>query len=101
MCLARADITTKRPEKKKRGLDQIDNLYKRIADLAAEDAKQPPLPSGVGDLIMKEFAIPPSRLIGDIKRALEADIESGTLEPHQPSEFYVEYVRGQRARFGF
>ena len=34
----------------------------------------PPLPSGVGDEIMKAFALKPSRLIGDIKRALEEAI---------------------------
>ncbi len=101
MCLARADITTKRPEKKKRGLDSIDDLYRRIAELAAEDAKQPPLPSGVGDEIMKAFAIPPSRLIGDIKRSLEAEIAAGTLEGHRESDFYVEYVRERREKYGF
>src|SRR5579864_3438904 len=40
LCLARADITTKRPEKKRRGLQQIDELKARISDLAAEDARQ-------------------------------------------------------------
>ena len=48
LCLARADITTKRPEKKRRGLSQIEELQARIASLAAEDAKVPPLPGGVG-----------------------------------------------------
>ena len=46
LCLARADITTKRPEKKRKGLHQIDELAGRITSLAAEDAKLPPLPSG-------------------------------------------------------
>lgn len=100
ICLSRADITTKRPEKKKRGLDQLDALSLRIASLAAEDAVVPPLPSGVGDDIMKAFALKPSRLIGDIKRALEAGIEAGSIEGHQPSEYYVELVRADKARFG-
>jgi poly(A) polymerase len=100
LCLARADITTKRPEKKRRGLSQIEELAGRIRALAEEDAKVPPLPGGVGDDIMKAFGIPPSRLIGDIKRALEAAIASGELEGHQPSEAYVEFVRANKARFG-
>src|SRR5690242_3086852 len=57
LCLARADITTKRPEKKRRGLAQIEELAARISQLAAEDAKVPPLPSGVGDAIMKELSM--------------------------------------------
>jgi poly(A) polymerase len=100
LCLARADITTKRPEKKRRGLNQIEELAGRIALLAAEDAKQPPLPSGIGDAVMKAFGIPPSRKIGDIKKQLEAMIESGDLEPHQPAEFYVELIAKDKARFG-
>src|SRR5512140_3675740 len=74
MCLARADITTKRPEKKRKGLSQIDELAARISQLAAEDAKLPPLPGGVGDAIMKAFDLKPSRQVGEIKRALEAAI---------------------------
>jgi poly(A) polymerase len=100
LCLARADITTKRPEKKRRGLSQIDELQARIRQLAEEDAKVPPLPSGVGDEIMKAFALRPSRLIGDIKRALEQAIESGEIAPHQPCEAYVEFVAKDKARFG-
>src|SRR6202789_3764657 len=43
LCLSRADITTKRPEKKRRGLSQIEELAARIQKLAAEDALVPPL----------------------------------------------------------
>jgi poly(A) polymerase len=100
LCLARADITTKRPEKKRRGLNQIDELSRRITALAAEDAKLPPLPSGVGDEVMKAFAIPPSRLIGDIKKKLEAAIEAGEIEARLPSEAYVAFVAADKARFG-
>jgi poly(A) polymerase len=100
LCLARADITTKRPEKKRKGLQQIDELQERIASLAAEDAEVPPLPGGVGDAIMKAFGIPPSRKIGDVKRALEQAIEAGEIAPHQPSEAYVAFVQSNKERFG-
>ena len=100
LCLARADITTKRPEKKRRGLAQIEELAARIAKLAEEDAKIPPLPSGVGDAIMKAFALKPSRLVGDIKRALEEQVAKGEIAPHQECEAYVEIVRKDAARYG-
>ncbi len=100
LCLARADITTKRPEKKRRGLSQIDELAARITTLAAEDAKLPPLPSGVGDLMMKAFGLAPSRKVGDIKKALEAAIEAGEIEAHLPSDAYVEFIAKDKARFG-
>ncbi len=100
LCLSRADITTKRPEKKRRGIRQIHALAERVAELAALDAKVPALPKGVGELIMKEFQIPPSKLIGNIKRALEAACEAGHLEPGRESEYYVEHVAQNRLQFG-
>ena len=100
LCLARADITTKRPEKKRRGLMQIQELEDRIKRLALEDSKKPPLPSGVGDAIMKAFAIPPSRLIGDIKKKLEDAIEKREIEPRMECDAYVEIIRKDKGRFG-
>jgi poly(A) polymerase len=100
LCLSRADITTKRPEKKRRGVALIDELGAKISELAAEDAIEPPLPTGVGNELMTTFGLPPSRLIGDIKRALEAAIEAGEIEPHLESKAYVEFVGQNKARFG-
>jgi len=100
LCLARADITTKRPEKKRRGLQQIEELQQRISGLAEEDARVPPLPSGIGDDIMRAFGVPPSRKIGEVKKALEDAVAAGEIAPHQPAEAYVEFVRANRERFG-
>ena len=100
LCLSRADITTKRPEKKRRVVALIDELSVRINDLAALDAKEPPLPTGVGNALMVSFKLPPSRLIGDIKRALEGAIESGEIEARLESEAYVAFVAENKARFG-
>ncbi len=100
LCLARADITTKRPEKKRKGLGQIDELAGRITQLAAEDAKLPPLPTGVGDAVMKAFGLPPSRKIGEIKRHLEDAIRRGEIDERLPSEDYVAFVKQDPARFG-
>jgi poly(A) polymerase len=100
LCLSRADITTKRPEKKRRGVAMIDELAGRISELAAEDAKQPPLPKGVGNELMVAFGLPPSRLVGEIKRALEAAVDAGEIEARQESGYYVEYVAENKKRFG-
>jgi poly(A) polymerase len=99
-CLARADITTKRPEKKRRGLQQIEELAHRVSGLAEEDARVPPLPSGIGDAIMTAFGLPPSRKVGEVKHALEQAVEAGEIAPLQEAEAYVEFVRANRERFG-
>jgi poly(A) polymerase len=100
LCLARADITTKRPEKKRKGLQQIEELQHRIGQLAEEDAQVPPLPSGIGDEIMRAFGLPPSRKVGDLKRMLEETVQAGDVAPHQPPEAYIEFLRTNRDRFG-
>lgn len=100
LCLSRADITTKRPEKRKRGLHQISELGLRIDKIRELDARVPPLPSGLGDVIQRHFDIPPSRLIGDIKRRLERMIEVGVLEAHRDADYYVSLLAEQKAAFG-
>jgi poly(A) polymerase len=100
MALSRADMTTKRREKRRRFLYQLKDLQDRIARLAEEDAKEPPLPKGLGDELMRAFSLPPSRLIGDLRRALETAVEAGELPPGQSAEVYIEFVRGQPTRFG-
>jgi len=97
MCLSRADITTKRPARKRRGLGQIDELQRRVSELAAHDATKPPLPKGVGDAIITAFGIPPSKRIGDIKRALEAAVAVGRVAPYLDSEAYVAFLRDNPA----
>jgi poly(A) polymerase len=99
LCLARADITTKRQEKKRRGLQQIEELGQRIGRLAAEDARVPPLPSGIGDAIMHAFGVPPSRKVGEVKRALESAVEAGEIAPGQSVETYLEILRAHRDKF--
>lgn len=100
MALSRADMTTKRRDKRRRFLYQLKDLQERIAKLAAEDAQEPALPKGLGDELMHAFGLPPSRLIGDLRRALEAAVAEGELPSGQSGEVYIEFVRNHRERFG-
>jgi len=93
--LSRADITSKRPGRRKQLLEQISALADRVHQLAEADARLPPLPGGVGNAIMAAFEISPSRLIGDLKRALEQAIERGELEPRREDPYYVAYLARQ------
>jgi poly(A) polymerase len=95
--LSRADITSKRPGRRKSLLEQISALADRVVVLAESDAKLPPLPGGVGNAIMEAFALPPSRLVGDLKRSLEGAIERGELEPRREDAYYVAYLARENA----
>jgi poly(A) polymerase len=95
--LSRADITTKRPEKKKRGLRQISELSKRIKALAEQDAKVAPLPKGLGTAIAEAFAIPPSKRLGDLRKEMERRCEAGEVPAGQEVPFYIAYMREHAA----
>lgn len=100
LLLSRADMTTKHRAKRRRNLFAIKELSDRIQTLAAEDARVPPLPGGVGDEIMRAFGLRPSRQIGEIRQALEAEVEAGVLPAQADPAVYVTWVAAHRDRFG-
>jgi poly(A) polymerase len=98
--LSRADITTKRAEKRRRGVRQISLLAKRIRDLQEEDDKAPPLPKGLGTEIMREFGVPPSKRLGNLIKQLTAAAEAGDVEAEKPADYYIAYLAGHREEYG-
>jgi poly(A) polymerase len=90
--LSRADITSARPGKRQNALRNISELAARIHKLREEDAIVPPLPTGIGNVIMEHFGLPPSKQIGDLKHALEAAVDAGELEPRREAEYYLAHV---------
>jgi poly(A) polymerase len=100
LALSRADITTKRPQRKKRGLAQISALAARIRELAEEDARVPPLPKGLGTEIMSAFGVPPSKRLGDLMKRLEAACEAGAIEGGREAAYYIDYLRAHASEHG-
>ncbi len=98
--LSRADITTARPAKKAKALRQLDELAQRIEQLKQQDAKVPPLPSGLGNALMEHFELQPGPKIGVIRRHLEEQVESGTLDAEREAAYYIEYLESCRDRLG-
>jgi poly(A) polymerase len=98
--LSRADITTKRPEKKKRGLRQISELGRRVKELQAIDAKVAPLPKGLGTAMSEALGIPPSKRLGDLRKELERRCEVGELECQQEIQFYLDWIRAHADELG-
>jgi poly(A) polymerase len=99
MALSRADMTTKRKEKRRKFLEQLKELTVRIEALQEEDAKPKALPKGLGAALIEEFKLPPSKLVGDIRKALEAAVESGELPLQADFGLYLDFVRQHAERF--
>lgn len=100
LALSRADITTKNSAKKYKLLLKINELRDRSLAIVEADAIVPPLPSGIGEELMRTFALPPSRKIGEIKRLLEDAISKKEIPSHQEANFYITFLQNNLTRFG-
>ena len=99
IALSRADMTTKRKEKKRRFMFQLKELSDRIYAIREADAKPKPLPKGLGEVLIARLGLPPSKLIGDIRKELEAAVESGELPLQAEFDLYLNFVRQNPTRF--
>ncbi len=90
--LSRADITSKRPGRRRSLLFQISALSDRIDALRAEDAKKPNLPKGLGNAMMERFSLAPSRFLGDLMKTLNAKVDAGELEGQQDFDYYLDWL---------
>lgn len=93
--LSRADVTSKRPGKRQHCLSMISELGRRIREVQEQDAKLPPLPSGVGDALIAGLGLAPGKQIGALRQRLAALAESGEIEARREPEYYVEVVRAR------
>ncbi len=94
LALSRADITSKYEEKVRRGIELIDSLGDRVAEIRALDAKPKPLPKGLGTAVSQHFDLSPGPGLGSLMRELMDLVEEGDLGIQQPYAHYIEYIEG-------
>jgi poly(A) polymerase len=90
--LSRADITTKRPERKRKGLEAISELAVRVREIQAQDAKVPPLPKGLGTSISERLGIAPSPKLGELMKLLKDAVEGGDLDAQREPDYYLDWL---------
>lgn len=95
LAFSRSDWTTKRTGRIAEVKSLAQELAERIPQLAAEDAKVPPLPKGLGTVILAETGRSPGPWLGKIQRWLEDACEAGQLAPQQEAAYYLQAVRNQ------
>lgn len=92
MILCRADITSKNEAKVERYLKNYDIVIKKLKEVEESDSIRNFQPPVTGEMIMKTFGIPPSRPIGDIKKAIKEAILEGDIK-NDPEEAFELMLR--------
>ncbi len=80
MILCRADITSKNEAKVQKYLKNYDIVVEKLKEVEANDNIRNFQPPVTGEMIMKEFGIPPSKPIGDIKKGIKEAILDGYIK---------------------
>ena len=93
LTLSEADITTSRPENRRKIFNRLQSLKDRIAKIRELDSKPRLLPKGIGTEISVQLGIPEGRLLGEIKKNLEDKVKRGELSANEDYSYYIEHLR--------
>lgn len=80
MLLCRADITSHNPQKINKYLNNFDKVEKKVDEIIKKDFIRNLQPVITGEMIMKEFKLPPGPKVGKIKQLLKNAILNGEVE---------------------
>jgi len=92
--LARADVTSKRPGKRKRILYSIFELRSRIEAVRRLDASRRPLvPKGLGRHIIEELGISPGPRVGELRKLCEMAVRGGELQSDPDVDSCIAFLK--------
>ena len=94
--LSRADVTSRRPGKRKACLRTISELARRIRAIHEQDQRIRPLPTGLGNQLMNALELPPGPHLGQLRAKLETLFESRDIEGGRDAQYYVDVVLSRR-----
>ena len=92
IAFSQSDYTTKQPARIREVRRLAKQLNERIARVQEEDARQPPLPKGFGNLVIAKTGRRGGPWLGKIQRWLEAEVDAGHIEGGLTADDYYTFV---------
>lgn len=101
MKLCRADITSKDHKRVQRYLQNFDHVEKRMVEVESKDRLRNFQPVITGDIIMKTFAMKPSREVGVLKVQIREAILEGKITNQYEEAFSYLLKLGEKMGLKF
>ncbi len=92
--LSRADVTSKRAGRRREAICNLHQLRHRVAAVEAADAARRPLvPKGLGALIISELGVRAGPRVGELRRACEQAVRDGELPGAPDAAACITWLR--------
>lgn len=94
LLLSRADVTSRRPGKRRAAMYSLKALRDRIDGVRAADAAaRPQVPKGLGTEIIRALGVPPGPRVGELRRRCEDAVRDGRLPPAPDLAACLRFLR--------
>ena len=97
LLLSRADVTSKRPGRRRQAMYHLHALQTRIRGVALADAaRKPMVPKGLGQAIIEGLGIRPGPEVGRLRALCEEATRAGRLPPAPTADECLAFLRSSR-----
>lgn len=93
IAFSQSDYTTKRADRIREVQQLAAELNARIDRIRIEDAQPPPLPKGVGNVIMQRTGVRGGPWLGIVQRWLVDQVETGAIAHGLTADAYADHVQ--------
>ncbi len=94
--LSRADVTSKRPGRRRRVMFALRGFRDRIERIRrADEAARPRVPKGLGHLIIRDLGVAPGPRVGELRQLCEVAVRDGRLSPEPDLAECLRFLRAE------